>query len=167
MKSISAIYILCTNTCMTWHDLTCCHVGAKQPLTMLYICKCCLMLLSVSYQEEVRKKSFLQKIGPKPSLNGEVCEVLKTFPVPESSTESTETWKADPSRLNGNRCAQLIAVAMANNLEEVWISKQPILLFTYLSQYCPTLFKWWVCVCALRACRYVHLRSNNTTVASS
>lgn len=120
-------------------------MGASNPLSTLYICQCCLVLLSVSYQEEVRKKHLLEKIGPKPSLNGEVCEVLKTFPVADSisaSTESTETWKSDPGRLNGNRCAQLIAVAMANNLEEVWISKQPILLFTYLSQYFPTVFRW-------------------------
>ncbi|XP_068746504.1 dehydrogenase/reductase SDR family member 7-like [Montipora capricornis] len=40
------------------------------------------------------------------------------------------------------RCAKLMVVSMANNLDEVWISEHPVLFFYYLSQYFPNLFKW-------------------------
>eukprot|EP00731_Ephydatia_muelleri_P038320 Em0718g5a len=43
------------------------------------------------------------------------------------------------SRMSGERCAYLISVAMANRLDEVWISLHPILFFTYLMQYMPGL----------------------------
>lgn len=44
-------------------------------------------------------------------------------------------------RIPVNRCAYLIAITMANRLEEVWISFHPILFFTYVSQYAPVLAK--------------------------
>ena len=112
------------------------------------------------FQRKERKQSYIEKIGPQPSLNGEVCELLKRYSgSPKSLKEcklveeaivkkETErhakngTWTPDPSRLGGKRCAQLISVAMANRLEEVWISKQPILLFIYISQYFPSIFRW-------------------------
>ena len=40
------------------------------------------------------------------------------------------------------RCAKLMAVGMANNLDEVWISGHPFLLATYMRQYLPNLFSW-------------------------
>jgi hypothetical protein len=44
----------------------------------------------------------------------------------------------DPMRrVSGERCAFLMACAMHHRLHEVWISLQPILLFTYLAQYMP------------------------------
>ena len=42
------------------------------------------------------------------------------------------------------RCARLMAVSMANNLEESWISEHPTLIFYYMGQYCPTLQTWYV-----------------------
>ena len=53
-----------------------------------------------------------------------------------------EADQKDKTRLTVGRCAQLTAVALANGLDEVWISKNPILLFTYLSRYCPNLANW-------------------------
>lgn len=47
-------------------------------------------------------------------------------------------------RVSAERCAQLVAITMANKLYEVWISKHPILLFVYLYQYFPNLSSWWV-----------------------
>ena len=44
--------------------------------------------------------------------------------------------------MTGEHCGYLIAVAMANRLHEVWISRNPILLFTYIVQYMPTTAKW-------------------------
>ena len=51
---------------------------------------------------------------------------------PKSTVDQDES-----NRITGSRCAFLIAVTMANQLEEVWIAKHPILLFTYISQYAP------------------------------
>lgn len=46
------------------------------------------------------------------------------------------------NRMSTQRCAELMAVAMANKMYEVWISPNPPLLFVYLSQYSPTLARW-------------------------
>lgn len=51
----------------------------------------------------------------------------------------------DPNRVTAERCASLILVAIANGLDEVWISKNPILFFTYILQYCPNFGMWSVC----------------------
>lgn len=38
-----------------------------------------------------------------------------------------------------SRCAELMVIAVANKLQEVWISRHPALLMTYFAQYMPTL----------------------------
>lgn len=45
----------------------------------------------------------------------------------------------DSNRMQTERCAQLCAVAIVNKLDEVWISRNPVLIFLYLSQYAPSL----------------------------
>jgi dehydrogenase/reductase SDR family protein 7 len=50
--------------------------------------------------------------------------------------------KKDSTRVTAERCAQLTVVALANRLDEVWISKNPILFFTYMFHYCPLLANW-------------------------
>lgn len=50
--------------------------------------------------------------------------------------------RAGVNRVSAERCAELIAITMANKLYEVWISKKPILLFIYLYQYFPNLSNW-------------------------
>lgn len=52
--------------------------------------------------------------------------------------------RAGGGRVSVERCVQLIAITMANKLEEVWISKHPILLFVYISQFLPNIAKWLV-----------------------
>ena len=42
------------------------------------------------------------------------------------------------------RCAKLMAVGMANNLDEVWISTAPALQMVYFKQYLPNPFRWYV-----------------------
>lgn len=44
-------------------------------------------------------------------------------------------------RMETERCAHLCAVAIANRLDEVWISLQPILLGLYLAQYAPSYYR--------------------------
>ena len=57
---------------------------------------------------------------------------------------SQDTNTKDPTRVTAERCAYLTVVALANKLDEVWISKNPILFFTYILQYCPNLGVWYV-----------------------
>lgn len=40
------------------------------------------------------------------------------------------------------RCAQLMVVATVNKIYESWITRQPILLLTYFSQYFPVFYSW-------------------------
>ncbi|GFW79406.1 hypothetical protein TNCV_2478131 [Trichonephila clavipes] len=44
-------------------------------------------------------------------------------------------------RMPTDRCARLMAVAIAHKLDEAWICQQPNLLFFYLVQYAPTFFR--------------------------
>lgn len=52
------------------------------------------------------------------------------------------------------RCAKLMVVGMANNLDELWISNNPMLLMTYANQYFPTVFKWYEF--SVRTCLFLH-----------
>ena len=47
-------------------------------------------------------------------------------------------------QMTTERCAELMAVGMANNLDEVWISDYPALLMVYLNQYVPNFSRWYV-----------------------
>lgn len=60
-------------------------------------------------------------------------EIGKKF---ESQMQPTD------KRIPTQRCAELCAIAIANKLDEVWIAYHPVLLFTYLNQYCPNLTKF-------------------------
>ena len=54
----------------------------------------------------------------------------------------TDDSDAQTGRMSTQRCAYLMVVAMANRLHEVWISPNPVLLFTYISQFMPATAKW-------------------------
>jgi dehydrogenase/reductase SDR family protein 7 len=43
--------------------------------------------------------------------------------------------------MEASRCAYLMSIAIANKLDEVWISNQPILWLLYAMQYFPTIFR--------------------------
>ncbi|XP_076060112.1 dehydrogenase/reductase SDR family member 7 [Oratosquilla oratoria] len=44
--------------------------------------------------------------------------------------------------MSAERCAELSVVAIANQLCEVWIARQPVLIFYYVMQYFPTMLRW-------------------------
>ncbi|XP_076315848.1 dehydrogenase/reductase SDR family member 7-like [Tachypleus tridentatus] len=44
-------------------------------------------------------------------------------------------------RMATSRCAYLMAVAIANKVDEAWLSLQPILTLYYISQYTPSFFR--------------------------
>ncbi|XP_074612714.1 dehydrogenase/reductase SDR family member 7-like isoform X2 [Acropora palmata] len=45
-------------------------------------------------------------------------------------------------KMTTERCAKLMVVGMANNLDETWISEHPVLLIYYMNQYFPNLTRW-------------------------
>ncbi|XP_063427122.1 dehydrogenase/reductase SDR family member 7-like [Mytilus trossulus] len=47
--------------------------------------------------------------------------------------------KPTEKRMTAERCAYLMSIAMENDLDEVWLSGNPELLFLYLYQYFPTI----------------------------
>ncbi|XP_068746508.1 dehydrogenase/reductase SDR family member 7-like [Montipora capricornis] len=53
-------------------------------------------------------------------------------------------WKAVKAlrKMPTERCAKLMVVGLANNLDEVWISEYPYLLNYYMNQYLPNLTRW-------------------------
>ncbi|KAL8559469.1 hypothetical protein ACOMHN_037133 [Nucella lapillus] len=56
--------------------------------------------------------------------------------------EAGVAMKPGEHRMATDRCAYLSAVAMANQLDEAWISLQPELSYLYLNQYLPVLARW-------------------------
>lgn len=57
----------------------------------------------------------------------------------------TESFKPSPpgksNKMAPTRAAQLIVVAVANKLEEIWFGPQPFVIYAYLAQYFPTIFR--------------------------
>lgn len=53
--------------------------------------------------------------------------------------EKVGTYK---KKMSTERCASLMAIAIANRLGEVWICQQPILLFSYMAVYMPDITKY-------------------------
>ncbi|KAK7481161.1 hypothetical protein BaRGS_00027594 [Batillaria attramentaria] len=47
----------------------------------------------------------------------------------------------EEKRMETSRCAYLCAVAIANRLDEAWISLQPVLVGTYVAQYAPSFYR--------------------------
>ena len=52
--------------------------------------------------------------------------------------------KGDEKRMTSARCVYLMSVAMANDLDEVWLSGHPELFYLYLFQYFPTITRRYV-----------------------
>ena len=72
------------------------------------------------------------------------CCSLSLQTRPASTSPSPDDDKENVGSMSTQRCADLMVVAMANRLHEVWISTNPMLLFTYVSQYMPSTAMWYV-----------------------
>eukprot|EP01118_Nematostelium_gracile_P007966 TRINITY_DN2615_c0_g1_i1.p1 TRINITY_DN2615_c0_g1~~TRINITY_DN2615_c0_g1_i1.p1 ORF type:complete len:335 (-),score=72.93 TRINITY_DN2615_c0_g1_i1:697-1701(-) len=60
-----------------------------------------------------------------------------------SHGKSAEFAKAtNDAKMSSERCAELAVSAVANQIDESWISTQPILTFVYLVQYAPSVAKF-------------------------
>ena len=74
------------------------------------------------------------------------CPGPVATPIQENAFSTSVEAKVDTSapdttkRMTAERCAHLMAVQLHNRLYEAWMAPQPILLFTTLGQYLPSLF---------------------------
>ncbi|KAK7595165.1 hypothetical protein V9T40_001598 [Parthenolecanium corni] len=76
-----------------------------------------------------------------------------------------ESHTANDSRMTGERCAYLSLIAIANDLQEVWMAKFPVILLTYFSVYCPNISLWMYKRIGNRAMQ--RLRDQRETVRNS
>lgn len=91
------------------------------------------------YFESLRNESFCQGIRITMVCPGPVVsEIIERA----YTTTLHKKWSGghtnDSKRMATSRCAFLMSIAMANALDEVWIAKQPFLLYYYAMQYMPS-----------------------------
>ncbi|XP_058953898.1 dehydrogenase/reductase SDR family member 7 [Pocillopora verrucosa] len=83
----------------------------------------------------------VQTVLPGP-VESQVANKAFTEDINIEYKDSPEFIKIDFPVMPTERCARLMAIGMANNLDEIWISQNPMLLATYMRQYFPNLFNW-------------------------
>ncbi|CAE7857854.1 DHRS7, partial [Symbiodinium sp. KB8] len=72
---------------------------------------------------------------------GPVATPIQEHAFAETAGAKVDTSKPDTTkRMTAARCAHLMAVQLHHGVYEAWMAPQPILLFTALGQYMPTLF---------------------------
>ena len=81
---------------------------------------------------------------------------LKVFPLQELK-DDPEFSPLKIREMPTERCAQLMVVGMANNLDEIWISENPGLLITYTNQYFPNFQKWLVSPYKFALCNFKNI----------
>lgn len=95
------------------------------------------------YFESLRNESYARGIRISLICPGPVVSAIteRAF-----TARSGESWGKkhfdDRKRMPTDRCAYLMAVAIANGLDEVWICQQPILMYYYASQYMPSVTRF-------------------------
>ncbi|XP_077522024.1 dehydrogenase/reductase SDR family member 7-like [Amblyomma americanum] len=65
----------------------------------------------------------------------------KCFTDTLDKTESFKPAAGKSNKMAPARAAQLIVLAVANKLEEIWFGPQPFVIYCYLAQYFPTFFR--------------------------
>lgn len=91
------------------------------------------------YFESLRNESFCHGIRITMICPGPVVsEIIERAYSSSLDRNWQGSHKNDKRRMPTSRCAYLMAVAIANQLDEVWISPQPFLLYYYVSQYLPS-----------------------------
>ena len=71
-------------------------------------------------------------------------EITKNYFTGKKGEVHGEIRNEQMKRMSTKRCAELMAVGIANQLPEIWVALQPILFFQYINQYMPAIFSWWV-----------------------
>lgn len=91
--------------------------------------------------ELARNNIHVQTVLPGP-VKSQILERAFTRDINVEYKDSPKFEKIDFSRMPTERCAKLMAIGMANNLDEIWISENPALMVTYIREYFPNLFRW-------------------------
>lgn len=130
-----------SDNCSTYHSLL-------QSLVILLIHSTCAIL---ELSRTIWKNAYSQLHS---------CSVQLHFQKPK---EIENQMKLNHTKMPTRRCSYLTAVAMANNISEVWICGQPILLFTYMIQYLPLVAFWSV---FLRHTPNLYLQSHSQPIVS-
>ncbi|XP_071963239.1 dehydrogenase/reductase SDR family member 7-like isoform X1 [Antedon mediterranea] len=93
--------------------------------------------------EVYRQNVTITNVCPGPVVSNVFTNAMRDDIDQPTYKKDLQLAERDPrSVMPTERCAHLTTVALANNLHEAWISKQPVLLFTYVSQYMPSIFSW-------------------------
>ncbi|GAB6031585.1 hypothetical protein CHUAL_009350 [Chamberlinius hualienensis] len=71
-------------------------------------------------------------------------DVLKNAFTEKQGEMVGQDFKPTDKRMTSERCAYLMSVGIANTLDEVWISPQPILSGFYFAQYTPSVMRWFL-----------------------
>ncbi|CAN8031071.1 unnamed protein product [Ixodes persulcatus] len=76
--------------------------------------------------------------------------------------DKTECFKpsANQRKMAAARAGQLIVTAVANKLDEIWIGPQPFVLYMYLAQYFPTIYRKYVVPSIFQKEHIARLRDN-------
>lgn len=91
------------------------------------------------YMESLRIESFARGIRVTIACPGPVVsEIIERAYTEKLEQKWSGSHQNDKKRMATSRCAYLMAIAMANKLDEVWIAPQPFLLYYYAQQYLPS-----------------------------
>ena len=97
-------------------------------------------LILIEVPSENRKSSSDQYCSIA-ELGGKFCKIFVNQVYKNSGYYSEMLYKGMPTE----RCAEWMALAMVNELDEVWISEYPGLVTPYLGQYLPDIYRWYSC----------------------
>ncbi|KAK2704015.1 hypothetical protein QYM36_017675 [Artemia franciscana] len=75
-----------------------------------------------------------------------------------------EDMKSSDNRVSTQRCAQLMAIAIANEVTECWIAFNPVMFFMYYACYLPDTFRRFTAV--VNSKRFMKLRDSRDTMES-
>lgn len=95
------------------------------------------------FYDTLRMEVYANNIHVSMILPGPIfSDALKHAFTGKAGQEFGNDMKPGEHRMATDRCSQLIAIAMANRLDEAWISMQPELSYLYLNQYLPAVARW-------------------------
>ncbi|XP_060077883.1 dehydrogenase/reductase SDR family member 7-like [Ylistrum balloti] len=102
------------------------------------------------------KNIYVTNICPGPVFSN----ILAVAFTENAGEELKSQMNPNEKRMKTDRCAYLMGVAIANKMWEVWITRNPVLLFCYANQYLPNVAKWMGCRMGLKAIQKIREGQN-------
>jgi len=111
---------------------SCSYTGSKHAINGYYEC-----LRIESYNRGVR----VTVLCPGPVFS----RITENAMMGKPGVKVGESGRHPPGsrRMATSRCAQLCLISIINQLDQSWITIQPVLFMHYWSQYAPSLFRWF------------------------